>query len=156
MQPPPPPPSPFPPFVPPPPPAAGRPNWWQRNWKWFVPTGCVTLLVLFAAFIAVIFGIVMAAMKSSGAYQGAVAQAKADPRVVRALGEPIEEGFFVAGSTNTAGSSGRSDLQIPLSGPKGKGTLYAVATKSEGVWVYSKLTVRVAGQPDPIILNPPR
>jgi hypothetical protein len=34
----------------------GNPNWWSRNWKWFVPVGCLSLILLFCAFIAVVFG----------------------------------------------------------------------------------------------------
>jgi len=30
-------------------------NWWSRNWKWFVPTGCLTLILLFSLFLALIF-----------------------------------------------------------------------------------------------------
>ena len=137
-----------PPFLPP------RGNWWQRNWKWFVPTGCITILVLIALFGATIFLGVSAAMKSSDAYQIAVAKAKADPRVIAALGTPIKEGMFTSGTTNVSGGSGQADLSIPLSGPKAKGTLYAVATKSAGAWTYSKLVVRVEGTGENIDIDP--
>ncbi len=51
------------------------------------------------------------------------------------------------------GGSGEADLAIPISGPKGKATIYAVATKSGGKWTYSKLTVQVVGGGDEIDLN---
>lgn len=120
-------------------------NWWQRNWKWFVPTGCLTLIGLFVAFIAVIVFVVFGAMKSSDAYQLAVTRAKSDPRVVAALGSPIKEGLFLSGNINGTGGSGQTDLTIPISGPKGKATLYAVGTKTAGEWHYTTLTVRVDG-----------
>jgi hypothetical protein len=50
-------------------------------------------------------------MKSSDAYKRALAKAKADPRVVNALGSPITDGFFVWGKTNVSGSSGYADLR---------------------------------------------
>lgn len=131
-----------------------RGNWWQRNWKWFVPTGCITILALCAVFGAIIVFGISAAMKSSDAYQIAVAKAKADSRVIAALGTPIEEGLFTSGSTNVSGGSGQADLSIPLSGPKGKGTLYAVATKSAGTWTYSKLSLRVEGTGENIDIDP--
>jgi len=62
-------------------------NWWTRNWKWFVPTGCLTILALFLVFVA--------------------------------------------------------DLAIPISGPKGKGTIYVKAAKSLGRWTYSDLIVEI-------------
>ena len=105
------------------------------------------------AFVAVIVLVVFGAMKSSDAYKFAVAQAKADPRVTTALGTPISEGMFMSGSTNVNGAFGQADLAIPISGPKGKATIYAVATKSGGKWTYSKLTVQVVGGGDEIDLN---
>lgn len=121
-----------------------RRSWWSRNWKWFVPTGCLSLFVLFLAFIAVLVFVVFAAMKSSDVYKTAVARAKASPAVTQALGSPLKEGMLVSGSTNTSGGSGSADLSIPVSGPKGQGTIYVTATKSGGEWIYSKLFVEVA------------
>ena len=98
-----------------------------------------------AAFVAVIVIVVFGALKSSDAYKLAVARAKADPRVTAALGTPISEGMFLSGNTNVDGASGEANLAIPISGPKGKATLYVVATKSAGKWTYSKLIVQPAG-----------
>jgi hypothetical protein len=120
-----------------------RTNWWGRNWKWFVPTGCLGILLLAASFVFVIISIVFGAMKSSDAYKIALAKAQADPRVVNALGFPITDGFFVSGKTNVSGSSGQADLTVPISGPKGRGTIYFVASKFAGEWTFSKLMVEV-------------
>ena len=133
--------------------APPRRNWWQRNWKWFVPTGCLTLILLAVAFVAMVVVVVFGAMKSSDAYKIAVTRAKNDERVVRAIGKPISEGMFMSGNTNVSGGSGQADLAIPISGPKGKAKIYAVATKSAGEWVYSKLVVRVESTGETIDLN---
>jgi hypothetical protein len=93
-------------------------------------------------------------MKQSDAYKMAVARAKADSRVTSALGTPISEGWFLSGKTNVNGGSGDADLTIPISGPKGKGTIYAVATKSAGEWTYSKLVVKVDATGETIDLGP--
>ena len=116
--------------APPPLPLQPRGNWWTRNWKWFVPTGCFTILILFAAFITLIVMIVFSAMKSSDVYKDALKRAKAEPAVIEALGSPIKDGMFVSGSTNVNGASGEANLAIPIYGPKGEGTLYVVAEKS--------------------------
>lgn len=92
-------------------------------------------------------------MKSSDAYKTAVARAKSDDRVVAALGTPIREGMFASGKANVNGPSGEADLAIPISGPKGKATIYAVATKSMGRWIFSKLAVQVEGDSEMIDLN---
>jgi hypothetical protein len=124
-------------------PAARKPNWWKRNWKWFVPLGCFTMILLFLAFIGAILVIVFGAMKSTDVYKEALARAKANPAVIEALGSPITEGFLVSGNTNVNGASGESNLAIPISGPRGKGTIYVSANKSLGQWNYSGLVVEV-------------
>lgn len=144
------------PHTPPVSPAPQRTHWWGRNWKWFVPTGCLGMLLLVAAFVFFIMSIVFGAMKSSDAYKTALAKAKADPRVVSALGSPIEDGMFVSGNTNVSGTSGQADMTVPISGPKGKGTIYFVASKFAGQWTFSKLMVEVAatGQRIDLIQDP--
>ncbi len=127
------------------PPALSRSegNWWTRNWKWFVPTGCITMVFFLAAFVGLIVMIAFSAMKTSDVYREALARAKASDAVVEALGSPIKDGLFVSGSTNVNGASGEANLAIPISGPKGKGTLYVAATKSVGVWNYSSIVLEV-------------
>src|SRR6059058_5881080 len=56
---------------------------------------------------------------------------------------PITDGFLVSGNTNVNGASGEANLSIPVSGPKGKGTIYAAATKSLGRWNYSGLVLEI-------------
>lgn len=118
-------------------------NWWEKNWKWFVPVGCLGTLVIFAGFVFVILSFVFTMMKSSDAYRDAVAEARAYPPVQAAIGTPIEEGFFTTGNINVNGPSGHADLAIPVSGPGGKATIYAVATKSAGQWTFTTLIVEI-------------
>jgi hypothetical protein len=120
-----------------------KPNWWKRNLKWFVPLGCLSVALLFLAFVGSILVIVFSAMKSTDVYREALARAKADPAVIEALGSPIKDGFLVSGNTNVNGASGESNLAIPISGPRGKGTIYVSANKSLGQWNYSGLVVEV-------------
>lgn len=106
-------------------------------------------------FVGCIVFLVFSVMKSSDVYKIGVARAKSDQRVVAALGTPISEGMFASGKTNVNGTSGEADIAIPISGPKGKATIYAVATKSEDTWVFSKLDVQVEGSGETIDLNQP-
>lgn len=143
-----------PPYASAPPPAPSQ-SWWSRNWKWFVPTGCcLTPLVLGGAFAAFLILVIFGALKQTDVYKTAVARAKSDSRVIAALGSPIEEGWYLSGNTEVNGSSGKADISIPISGPKGKGTIYAVATKSTGDWTYSKLAVKIDSTGETIDLGP--
>lgn len=119
------------------------PSWMDRNWKWFIPTLIVGSGTVIAGFFALLFMLVFGIMKSSDAYKDAVARAQAHPGVQAALGTPIEEGLFVTGSINTSGTSGSADFAIPISGPNGKATVYAIATKTAGVWNFSGLIVEI-------------
>ena len=118
-------------------------NWWDRNWKWFVPVGCLGLLVLIGGFIALLVYLLFGFVKSTATYKEAVAKAKANPAVMEALGSPIKEGFFILGNINISGSSGQANLSIPISGPKDKARIYAVAKKSAGKWTLSTLEVAI-------------
>ena len=109
-----------------------------------MPLGCLSMLVLFAVFVGSIALIVFSAMKSNDVYKDALARAQAHPSVLEALGSPIKEGFLVSGNTNVNGPSGEANLSIPISGPKGKGTIYVAANKSLGRWNYSGLIVEIA------------
>ena len=129
--------------TPPPIPSEAKGNWWTRNWKWLVPTGCLTILFLFVAFVFSIILLVFGAMKSTDVYIDALAKAKANPEVIEALGSPIADGLFVSGNTNVNGATGEANLSIPISGPEGKGTIYVKAEKSLGRWKYSELVVEI-------------
>lgn len=122
-----------------------RPNWWQRNWKWFVPVLGALLLALFVALALGGVALLLGAIKSSGAYQQALTRAQSDPAVVAALGEPIHAGWFVQGNIGVDGASGEADLAIPLEGTRADGTLYVVAEKRAGEWRYERLAVNVDG-----------
>jgi hypothetical protein len=129
--------------VPPPIVATPRPNWWKRNWKWFVPVTLLTLALLVVAMVGSIVLIVFSAIKSTDIYKDALMRAKAHPAVIQAIGLPIREGFFISGNTSVNGASGETNLSIPISGPNGKARIYVAATKSLGQWNYSGLVAEI-------------
>lgn len=108
-----------------------------------MPVGCFSIAALFAVFVGSIVLIVFSAMKSTDVYREALDRARQHPAVIEALGSPVKDGLLVSGNTNVNGASGESNLAIPISGPKGKGTIYLSATKSLGRWNYSGLVVEV-------------
>ena len=84
--------------------------------------------------------IVFGAIKSSDVYKQALARAQNDPRVIATLGSPVTAGFFVSGNVHVTGAGGDADVTFPISGPKGKGTVRAVATRDTSGWHYTELT----------------
>ena len=131
---------------------------WGRNWKWIVPTGCLGLILLGVAIVACVFFFVISAVKSSEVYQYALEKARSNPEVIAELGEPIKDGWLVQGSVETSvGGRGHAKFQIPISGPKKSGTIYAEALKDPhvvgGTWYFTTLYVEVAGRADRIDLR---
>src|SRR4051812_37861566 len=115
-----------------------------RNWKWMLPVGCFGLILVGVLAIGGIFFAAMSAIKSSDVYKGALERTRANPEAVARLGEPIEDGWFVKGNVNFAGSSGTANFEVPVSGPKSSGTLY-VRASYEGAWMYERLDLVAQG-----------
>jgi len=120
-----------------------RKGWWARNWKWFVPVGCLTSLAVVVGVIVLFISLVFGVMKSSDAYKQAMVAVRANQQVVANLGTPIEEGTFVSGNVSVTNGSGQAELAIPVSGPHGTGTVYVQATKSAGQWTFDELVVEI-------------
>ncbi len=115
----------------------------------------MTMILLAVGFFVLLFVLVFSAMKSSDAYKEALQRAQTNPAVIEALGTPIKDGLFVSGTTKVENGVGEADLSIPVNGPKGSGTIYALATKSGGNWIYTKLEVEIKGSGARIDLLPP-
>jgi hypothetical protein len=130
-------------------------SWFGRNWMWAVPLGCLTAIALFIGSIAAIVVFVFGLIARSDVYQYALEQARSSPSVVEALGSPIEPGWYLSGTINVTGASGDADIAIPISGPKGAGTLYASAKKRAGVWNYDVLEVALDAGGERIDLRAP-
>jgi hypothetical protein len=45
-----------------------------------------------------------------------------------------------------SGNSGKANLVIPISGPRGRGRIHAVAQESGGIWRFTHLQVDFANQ----------
>ncbi len=86
-------------------------------------------------------GLISNAIGNSEVCRLAVQQAQSNSVVAERLGQPIKRGVVVGGSL----SSDSANLWIPLSGPRGGGTLYAVAVRAMGVWKFKALQLAVRG-----------
>lgn len=116
-----------------------------RNWKWMLPVGCLSLILIAVAVGAGIFFFAMSALKSSDVYKGALERTRSNPEARAALGEPIKDGWLVQGNVNFSGGSGTANLQIPVSGPKKSGTIQARAVYEGDAWMYERLDLVVDG-----------
>ena len=120
--------------------------------KWVVPIIAFSVICVFLAAVFLSVAAIFGMAKSTVPYQEALAKAVANPQVQAALGTPVTAGFLVSGNISTAGASGSASMEIPISGPKGKGNIHVEAKKSAGVWTYSSLEVTIPGQPERVQL----
>lgn len=129
-------------------------NWFQRNWKWAVPTGgCLLILILFAIFAGAMILGVSSLFKNSEPYQEALTKAQTNPLVINAIGEPIEADGIANGSVNYTNGDGYCNLDIPIKGPNGTAIIYVIAEKHTDTWEYSTYEVQITDTKERISLQ---
>ena len=128
-----------------------RKNWWDRNWKWLIPTGCLSLLILLGLFIAGVFFGVTSMMKESDVYKEVMTEVQHNKLIIEKLGSPIEESGMTSGNISLSNDIGNCDLQIPIKGSKGEGTIFVTAQK-RGTWKYSVKSVYIVATKEEIDL----
>jgi hypothetical protein len=129
-------------------------TWPKRHptaFNWALGAGAVLVLTAVMVFV---FSMIVGFIKSSDAYVGAIARAKASPAVTAALGAPLHEGWLVTGNIHVSGPTGLAELAIPVSGPKGQATIYVEATKHLGAWQFDHLVVQLEPTHERIDLAP--
>jgi len=123
---------------------AGAPPPPQKSggcWK-ALAIGCSIIIVLGLAALVALFVFVFSVIKRSDVYREAYTRATNDPRVVAALGTPIEKGWWVLGNVSLDNDTGNANINFPISGPKGSARVHAAASLENSTWVYSALVVR--------------
>jgi hypothetical protein len=109
-------------------------------------------LAISLGFAVLLIVIAFALVTDSDVSKLAFAAAQANPTVRQRLGEPVKRGFFTSGNIEISGPSGHADIEIPMSGPKGTAAVYAVATKSAGLWKLDVLQAEFNGNPERVDL----
>ena|SRR5689334_6160466 len=117
--------------------------------------GCSVLIVLGVALIAVVVFIVFGAIKKSDVYVQALNRVRNDQNVQSALGTPIDAGFWVSGSVHIdAERGGTADIKFPISGPKGKAEVHAIAARTARTWEFTTLDVMPDHGPPINVMTP--
>jgi hypothetical protein len=106
--------------------------------------GCGIIIILGLAAVLALSVFVFSVIKRSDVYRQAYTRATNDPRVVAALGTPIEKGWWVIGKVSLDNDGGTANIDFPISGPKGSARVHASASRENDAWSYSSLVVRPA------------
>jgi len=127
-------------------------SWWGRHWKWVVPVGCIVPILGCGGLVVLLVAGVFGVLKTSDAYVQSLAAVRASTEVQTALGTPIESGTFVGGNISTTPSGGHADITYDVSGPRGSGSVHAIADKVNGEWTFRSLDVQPASGGERIVL----
>lgn len=112
-----------------------------------VGCGCLGAVIAVLAIVGFTFFGIRKMATSSEAYQDSIAAIEANPAALEALGTPIEPGFLVQASYKIENGNESIDMSVPVSGPKGKGTLRVVGSKTGGAadWTYETQQLDLEG-----------
>jgi len=116
--------------------------------------GCGILVVIGVAAIAALVIFVFSVIKRSDVYRDALEKVRNDQRVVAALGDPINPGFWVTGNVDVKNQKGTADFTFPVTGPKGRATVKASASTDGSKWEFSELVVTPSSGPPINVLAP--
>ncbi len=120
-----------------------------------VLTILVAAVVLVGLFAWVLFRVISAALSNSQPYLGAVGRARSDPRVLDALGTPVQAGLPQGSLQWDLVLGNRASLTIPLSGPRASGHLFVRARGRCCTWNYTQIQLSVRGRDTAIDLTGP-
>ncbi|MGO8751223.1 MAG: cytochrome c oxidase assembly factor Coa1 family protein [Thermoguttaceae bacterium] len=110
-------------------------GWWSRNWRWFLPTALLLLIVL-----CVGAGIVY--LNSKATYQMALEQVRKDPNVVERLGRPIQPARWIpSGDEHLVDDRGDAHWDFKITGPKGSADVRTQSRRLSGQWTMTMLEV---------------
>ena len=109
--------------------------------------GAFALAGLFAWLL---FKAVRAALANSRPYREAVQRAQSDPRVLNALGAPLQAGPPSGNIRYDLLLGNRASLSIPLSGQAASGRLSVRASGRWRTWNYTQIQLKVDGSDEQI------
>jgi hypothetical protein len=124
-------------------------SWWNRNWKWFLPTSLFLFLILSGFLLsATIDGNITdiaQAYSDNALYEKAIEKARTNKRVLDVIGkiEPIDQLAILEGNAIYSNNNNSVALSIRIKGNKGKGKMDISAERNGVVWNYKKINIRI-------------
>ncbi len=116
--------------------------------------GCGLVIMIGVLFVVAMVFVAITAIGRSDVCALALAKAQASAPVQKALGQPISKGWWVTGGVNTSNSTGDANINFTITGPQGTANVHAEATKENGVWKFSVLTVTLPDGKVVDLVNP--
>ncbi|TGN29148.1 cytochrome c oxidase assembly factor Coa1 family protein [Empedobacter tilapiae] len=117
-------------------------SWFKRNWKWVVPVGCLSFVILFTGLI--IGGLCWGFSKitsDNDVTKHAINIINQNPEVQQKLGTNIIKDGMFRGNISITNDTG--EATVPIRGTKGSGTAIIVGEKEFDKWNYEKIIVQI-------------
>lgn len=124
-------------------------SWWKKNWKWFLPTFLIMLLLAFGLLLSSSVNgnitDIAQAYSDNSLYEKAIEKAKTNKRVIEVIGEiePIDKLAILEGNAIYSNNQNSVELSIRVKGSKGKGKMDISANKIGNKWEYKKINIRI-------------
>lgn len=120
--------------------------------KWAIAGVAIWVLVIGGIFTSI--ASVPYAIKNSEVYAISMDAARANQQVNDSLGDGWDDAFWVFGSLAVnAGGAGQAAFSIPVSGPKGSGSLVTRGIRTGGVWDVRLAVLYVEGRGPIVLIN---
>lgn len=124
-------------------------NWWNTNWKWFLPTSI--LLILLVSGFVLSSGIgsnmidITQAYADDSLYQNAIKKVQTNKRVLETLGEieAIDKLAILEGNAIYSNNNNSVTSSVRIKGNKGKGKIDISADKNGTTWKYKTINIRI-------------
>jgi hypothetical protein len=104
-------------------------GWWSRNWKWFVPTVLLCLMLMCGGCLAGIFAIFVTGLRQIEPYKVTMQKIEDNKEAQEAFGQPIKDDSWFPVLTPDGNNM---DIRWDLAGPKGKGKAYVKSRSISG------------------------
>jgi hypothetical protein len=103
-------------------------GWWSRNWKWFVPTVFLCLILMCGGCLTGIGVLFISGLRHLEPYVVTMDKIQANPEAQEAFGQPIRDDSWFPVLTPDGNNM---DIRWDLAGPKGKGKAHVKARMSD-------------------------
>jgi hypothetical protein len=104
------------------------------------------IVATFALYVGSLSVAIETMTRATGIYRMTVVQAQGSPCVASALGTPLTTDWGTQGRWEEGSRTGKAYMEIPVHGPKGKGSLVVRAEKQNGVWKINSLVLSHASE----------
>lgn len=122
-------------------------NWWKRNWKWLASLSVISvaIILLINSEFGKISSDLINTYSDTELYENALNKVKTNEQVIKIIGKiaPIDRMAIIEGNTEYSNNYQTVKSTIRIIGTKEKALMDIIANKMNGIWNYSKITIRI-------------